>query len=68
MNEQVKSNKKVLTGKVVSDKMDKTITVKIERRVLHKLYKKKIVSPYPYRNIYNTTTIQTTKKGKRKGS
>ena len=29
-----------LTGLVVSDKMDKTITVEIERRVKHPLYKK----------------------------
>jgi small subunit ribosomal protein S17 len=32
--------KRVLTGRVVSDKMDKTITVLIERRVMHPLYKK----------------------------
>ena len=31
-----------LTGKVVSDKMDKTITVLIERRVKHPLYGKYI--------------------------
>lgn len=30
------------TGVVVSDKMDKTIVVKIERKVKHKLYKKYI--------------------------
>ncbi len=29
-----------LTGKVVSDKMDKTITVLVERRVTHPLYGK----------------------------
>ncbi|MBI5451816.1 MAG: 30S ribosomal protein S17 [Gammaproteobacteria bacterium] len=29
-----------LTGKVVSNKMDKTITVRIERRVKHPLYNK----------------------------
>ena len=27
-----------LTGKVVSDKMDKTVTVLVERRVTHPLY------------------------------
>ena len=32
--------KRVLTGRVVSDKMDKTITVLVERRVMHPLYKK----------------------------
>ena len=29
-----------LTGKVVSDKMDKTVTVLVERRVTHPLYAK----------------------------
>ncbi len=32
--------RKVRTGMVVSDKMDKTITVLIERKVRHKIYKK----------------------------
>ena len=32
--------KRVLTGRVVSDKMDKTITVLVDRRVMHPLYKK----------------------------
>ncbi|MDB5368759.1 MAG: ribosomal protein [Roseomonas sp.] len=32
--------KRVLTGRVVSDKQDKTITVLVERRVMHPLYKK----------------------------
>jgi small subunit ribosomal protein S17 len=35
-----RSRKKIFTGKVVSNKMDKTIVVKIERRKLHPLYKK----------------------------
>lgn len=34
------SNARVLQGKVVSDKMDKTITVLVERRVKHPLYGK----------------------------
>jgi len=33
---------RLVTGKVVSDKMDKTITVLIERRVKHPLYGKYI--------------------------
>jgi len=37
MTEKTKST---LTGKVVSDKMDKTITVLIERRVKHPVYGK----------------------------
>ena len=32
--------KRVLAGRVVSDKMEKTITVSVERRVIHPLYKK----------------------------
>ena len=32
--------KRVMQGVVVSDKMDKTITVKVERRIMHPLYKK----------------------------
>jgi small subunit ribosomal protein S17 len=36
----VKGNKKVVTGVVVSDKMDKTIVVAVTRRKMHQLYKK----------------------------
>lgn len=32
--------RRVLTGRVTSDKMDKTITVLVNRRVIHPLYKK----------------------------
>ena len=32
--------RRVLTGRVTSDKMDKTITVLVDRRVIHPLYKK----------------------------
>jgi len=39
MSEEVKSNRR-LTGRVVSDAMDKTITVLVERRVRHPLYGK----------------------------
>ena len=41
MTEQTKV-KRTLTGKVVSDKMDKSITVLIERRVKHPVYGKYI--------------------------
>ena len=33
---------KTLTGKVISNKMDKTIVVAIERQVTHRLYKKSV--------------------------
>ena len=32
--------KRILQGTVVSDKMDKTIVVEVERRVMHPVYKK----------------------------
>tara|TARA_R110002049_G_C8993799_1_gene549280 strand:+ start:446 stop:706 length:261 start_codon:yes stop_codon:yes gene_type:complete len=39
MSEQEKSTR-LVTGRVVSDKMDKTITVLVERKVAHPIYKK----------------------------
>lgn len=38
--ESNKTGKKVFQGKVVSDKMEKTIVVLIERRTLHPIYQK----------------------------
>ena len=32
--------KRILSGKVVSDKSDKTVVVLVERRIMHKIYKK----------------------------
>ncbi len=40
--------KRILQGVVVSDKADKTITVKVERRIPHKLYKKIITRSKKY--------------------
>lgn len=41
MNDQAKTAlKRTLVGKVVSDKMDKTVSVLVERRVKHPLYGK----------------------------
>ena len=37
-----KRNRKTLVGTVVSNKMEKTIVIRIERRKLHPLYKKYI--------------------------
>lgn len=39
MNEQTTTNR-ALQGRVVGDKMDKTITVMVERRVKHPIYGK----------------------------
>lgn len=47
MSEQV-TTKRTLVGKVVSDKMNKTVTVLIERRVKHPLYGKVIVRSNKY--------------------
>jgi small subunit ribosomal protein S17 len=33
-------NIRLVTGRVISDKMDKTITVLVERKVAHPIYKK----------------------------
>jgi len=46
MNENRTSRRKSRVGKVVSDKMDKTIVVAVEDRVPHKLYKKIIKRTY----------------------
>jgi small subunit ribosomal protein S17 len=49
MNDQVKlSLKRTLIGKVVSDKMNKTVTVLVERRVKHPLYGKIVVRSNKY--------------------
>jgi small subunit ribosomal protein S17 len=47
MSEQA-TLKRTLVGKVVSDKMDKTVTVLVERRVKHPLYGKVIVRSQKY--------------------
>ena len=40
MSEQTQQNERTATGRVVSDKMNKTITVLVERRVKHPVYGK----------------------------
>ena len=40
--------RRVLQGIVTSDSMDKTVTVKVERRVMHPIYKKFIVRSKKY--------------------
>ena len=46
MSEVRTSSRKTRVGKVVSDKMDKTIVVAVEDRVAHPLYKKIIKRTY----------------------
>ena len=42
------TSKRTLVGRVVSDKMDKTVTVLVERRVKHPMYDKIIVRSTKY--------------------
>ena len=49
MNEEKRtSSRKTRVGRVVSDKMDKTVTVLVERRVKHPLYGKYVVESKKY--------------------
>ena len=40
--------RRVLTGRVTSDKMDKTITVLVERRIMHRCIRSSFVSSKKY--------------------
>jgi len=42
MTEEKKKGKRTLTGRVVSDKMDKTVSVAVERLIKHPVYGKYI--------------------------
>ncbi|MBD5529222.1 MAG: 30S ribosomal protein S17 [Acetatifactor sp.] len=61
--------RKQRTGKVVSNKMDKTIVVAIENRVKHPLYKKVVKSTYKLKahdennecNIGDTVRVMETR-------
>ena len=46
MSENRTASRKTRVGKVVSDKMDKTIVVAVEDRVAHPLYKKIVKRTY----------------------
>jgi len=48
MNEQEQKVRRALVGRVVSDKMDKTVTVLVERRVKHPLYGKIVTRSNKY--------------------
>ena len=48
MNAEKKSLTRTLVGRVVSNKMQKTVTVLVERRVKHPLYGKYIVKSNKY--------------------
>ncbi len=42
MSEKIKKGKRTLVGRVVSDKMDKTVSVAVERLIKHPMYGKYI--------------------------
>ncbi|MDT8446226.1 MAG: 30S ribosomal protein S17 [bacterium] len=46
---QVERRKKVLNGTVVSDKMEKTATILVERTFQHKLYKRTVRKTKKYK-------------------
>ncbi len=59
MDDQVKTAlKRTLIGKVVSDKMDKTVTVLIERHVKHPLYGKIITRSNKYHAHDETNQVK----------
>ena len=48
MSEQEQKVRRAVVGRVVSDKMDKTVTVLVERRVKHPLYGKIVTRSAKY--------------------
>jgi small subunit ribosomal protein S17 len=48
--------RRILQGKVISAKRDKTITVQVERLVMHKLYRKFIRRSKKY-SVHDTNNI-----------
>lgn len=54
-----RNNRKVLTGKVVSDKMDKTITVLVETYKTHPLYSKRVKYSKKYKAHDENNTAKT---------
>ncbi|MDR1855070.1 MAG: 30S ribosomal protein S17 [Azoarcus sp.] len=46
--QEAKKVRRTLIGRVVSDKMDKTVTVLVERRVKHPLYSKIVTKSAKY--------------------
>lgn len=49
MSEENKANRRRVVGKVISDKMEKTITVQVQRRVLHPVYRKYVTRRKNYK-------------------
>lgn len=53
-----RNDRKVLIGKVVSDKMDKTIVVAVETYKKHELYHKRIKSTKNSKHMMKTTKLR----------
>jgi small subunit ribosomal protein S17 len=47
--EQTNTSRRTLTGRVVSDRMDKTVTVEVQRRVQHSRYRKYVTRRKTYK-------------------
>jgi small subunit ribosomal protein S17 len=59
IQEQKQKVRRALVGRVVSDKMDKTVTVLVERRVKHPLYGKIITRSAKYHaHVENGVAVQ----------
>ena len=54
-----RNQRKVYVGRVVSDKMDKTITVAVETYKNHKLYGKRVKYPKKYKAHDENNTANT---------
>lgn len=54
-----RNNRRVLQGKVVSDKMDKTITVLVETYKIHPLYSKRVKYSKKYKAHDENNTAKT---------
>ncbi len=51
--------KRILQGVVISDKSDKTVVVRVERRFAHPLYKKTVRSNKNYHAHDETNSVKT---------
>ena len=60
--EQARTHRKERTGEVISDKMDKTIVVRVERRFRHAKFKKVVTS---YKKFYAHDEKREAKVGDR---
>ncbi len=54
-----RNNRKTYVGRVVSDKMDKTITVLVETKKEHPMYKKQVKYSKKYKAHDENNTAQT---------